>query len=65
MVRCRLHEMVCSVRPDICPLSMTDVESGVLMSATGLPVMNENIFILIIAIYLTLRQTQEFVKNKT
>lgn len=42
MVRCILHEMVCSMRPYICPLSMTDVESGVLMSATGLPVMIEN-----------------------
>lgn len=46
MVRCRLHEMVCSRRPGTCPLSMTDVESGVLMSATGLAVINENILIM-------------------
>lgn len=47
MVKGTLYEMVCSMGSDICSLSMTDFESCVLMSATELPIMNENILILL------------------
>lgn len=46
MGRHRPREMVCCKTSDICPLSMKDVESGVHMSATGLPVMMKNIIIM-------------------